>query len=250
MKSVIVIPARFSSTRLPGKPLMDIHGKPMIVRVCESIDTNVFAQIAVATDHQDIVKNVEAAGYQAILTKSDHVSGTDRLQEAATKLGLNNDDIIINLQGDEPLMPSENLQQVCDLLVENPDASVATLYELEQRIPAQNNPNMVKLVQANNEQVLYFSRAGIPFDRDDLEQGDGVIKRHVGVYAYRKLALDKFVSYNEGPLERLEKLEQLRFMENGHKIIAAKSNFPIPVGVDTAEDLEQVREVFATSMRR
>ena len=248
MKKVILIPARYSSSRLPGKPLQDICGKPMVVRVCESIDQAVFDMVVVATDDHRIFDVVVEAGYRSIMTKDGHVSGTDRLQEAAAKLDLLDDDIIINLQGDEPLMPCKNLVQVANLLVNNPSASISTLYEETPAAIALKNSNMVKLVQAVSGRVLYFSRAGIPFDRDGDRSNDAVVKRHVGLYAYRKSALDKFVQYNEGALERLEKLEQLRFMENGDVIVAEKASLPIPVGVDTIEDLETVRKIFRENL--
>ena len=243
MKKVVIIPARYNSTRLPGKPLQDIAGKPMVVRVCEAVDASQFTEVVVATDDERITQAVEAAGYRVVMTQADHLSGTDRLQEAASKLGLLDDDIVINLQGDEPLMPSENLQQVASLLEQSPDASVATLYE-EVSVEEADNPNIVKLVQGQDNRVLYFSRASIPFDRDNTRQPTDRLKRHVGVYAYRKKALDQFTNYAEGQLEALEKLEQLRFMENGHFINADKAQRPIPVGVDTPEDLATVRALF------
>jgi len=244
VKKVILIPARYSSSRLPGKPLQDISGKPMVVRVCESVEAINVDMVVVATDDQRIFDAVTNSGFNAIMTKADHVSGTDRLQEASEKLGLSASDIIINLQGDEPLMPSKNLLQVAQLLIENPTASIATLYEECDASTALNNPNMVKLVQDVYGRVLYFSRASIPFDRDNQRPANALVKRHVGIYAYRKSALDKFVNYGEGLLEQLEKLEQLRFMENGDVIIAQKAQLPIPVGVDTPEDLDAVRKIF------
>lgn len=244
MKKVLIIPARYASTRLPGKPLKDIAGLPMIVRVCQVAQGRDFDQVVVATDDDRILAAVEAHGYDALLTRSDHISGTDRLQEAATKLALDGNDIVVNLQGDEPLMPYENLIQVMQLLINKPQADVATLFETVPVSMGLENPNMVKLVQARNDEVLYFSRAGIPFDRDQQRQPDELLKRHVGIYAYRKKALDAFVGYPEGTLEHLEKLEQLRFMEHGHKIVALKARAGIPVGVDTEDDLQSVRSFF------
>ncbi|MFQ3229149.1 3-deoxy-manno-octulosonate cytidylyltransferase [Reinekea sp.] len=244
MKKAVIIPARFSSTRLPGKPLKDILGKPMIVRVCESVQGDHVDIVAVATDDVRIAEVVTAYGFQAIMTRSDHICGTDRLQEAANKLGLEAEDIVINLQGDEPLMPTENLMQVSDLLEHNPSMAVSTLYEEISVEQGLDNPNMVKLVQSYSNEVLYFSRANIPFDRDNQRNPSEKLKRHVGIYAYRKSALDAFVSYPESSLESLEKLEQLRFLENGHKIIAQKALVNIPIGVDTQEDLENVISIF------
>lgn len=243
MKKAIIIPARYSSSRLPGKPLMDILGKPMVVRVCDVASQAGFDVCAVATDHKEIQDVVEASGFQAIMTREDHVSGTDRLREAAEILNLDADDIVINLQGDEPLMPVENLVQVAQLLVSNSQSSVATLFE-PHPMKDFSNPNFVKLVQGQSSEVLYFSRAMIPYDRDQVLSENETFKRHVGVYAYRKSVLDAFVSYPEGKLECLEKLEQLRFMEHGHIIVADQAKMSIPAGVDTQEDLDAVRQIF------
>jgi 3-deoxy-manno-octulosonate cytidylyltransferase (CMP-KDO synthetase) len=244
MKKVIIIPARYSSTRLPGKPLLDIHGKPMIIRVCESVKDTGFEQVVVATDDKRIFETVEQSGFTAVMTKSTHVSGTDRLQEAAEKMGLSDEDIIVNLQGDEPLMPSKNLTQVAGLLESNTQASVATLFENELASKAAGNPNAVKVVFNKNDEALYFSRASIPFDRDEVRDEGAIIHRHVGIYAYRKKALDQFIQYGESELEKLEKLEQLRFMDNGDVIAIQKAEVSIPPGVDTVEDLENVRQLF------
>jgi len=249
LKKIVIIPARFNSSRLPGKPLLDIHGMPMVVRVCEAVNRNDFDDVVVATDDQRVFDVVIQYGYHAIMTRPDHVSGTDRLHEAAHALGLEADDIIINLQGDEPLMPSENLLQVAGLLTRHKNASVATLYEHVEVEEGKSNPNIVKLVQASNNEVLYFSRSAIPYERDEQLGSGDTLKRHVGIYAYRKSALDDFVSYEEGTLERLEKLEQLRFMENGNRIVAQKSKLPIPIGVDTQADLDAVRSIYSGTMK-
>lgn len=243
MKKVVIVPARYSSSRLPGKPLLDIAGKPMIVRVCQVVADQPFDLLAVATDDQRIADAVSAAGFTAVLTRSDHPSGTDRLQEAATLLGLAAEDLIINLQGDEPLMPAANVHQVAQLLMAHPEASVATLY-VKQPSADLHNPNLVKLVQGVGQQVLYFSRAPIPHERDDCSSTDRSFRRHVGLYAYRKAALDQFVSYPPGALEQLEKLEQLRFLEQGHQVVASLSELPIPPGVDTVSDIDAVRAIF------
>lgn len=244
MNKAVIIPARFNSTRLPGKPLKDILGLPMVVRVCEAVQSEHIDIVAVATDDQRIAEVVTAHGYQAIMTRSDHICGTDRLHEAANTLGLAPEDIIINLQGDEPLMPSENLKQVSDLLENNPSMAVSTLYEEISVSEGLDNPNVVKLVQGYLDEVLYFSRANIPYDRDSQRNNSDKLKRHVGIYAYRKSALDAFVGYPESALESLEKLEQLRFLENGHKIIAQKAQVAIPIGVDTQDDLDNVIAIF------
>ena len=244
MKKVVIIPARYSSARLPGKPLKDIAGVPMIVRVCQSVSSGYFDQVVVATDDERIFNVVQKHGFRALMTRADHVSGTDRLQEAAAQLLLAAQDIVINLQGDEPLMPADNLQQVAALLTAEPGAAVATLYEMTTGREHFNNPNIVKLVTDDQQRVLYFSRAPIPFDRDAAPGAEVSFKRHVGLYAYRREALDRFVSYPEAGLEQLEKLEQLRFMANGDVLVAQQAQKPIPVGVDTEEDLRVVRALF------
>lgn len=245
MASVIMIPARYGSSRLPGKPLLDIGGKPMVVRVAEAAVSAGFEHTVVATDDERIRQAVEAAGYPVVMTRPDHPSGTDRLQEAATRFNLAPDDIIINLQGDEPLMPGANLRQVAQLLADHPQAAVATLYEPLEMPSQRANPNAVKLVRRRDGQVLYFSRAPIPFDRDNQHPDEpGLWKRHIGLYAYRKSALDAFVLWSESELERIERLEQLRFMEHGRVIVAAEAITQVPAGVDTQADLDAVRQIF------
>lgn len=246
MATIIMIPARYSSSRLPGKPLLDIGGQPMVVRVAMAVQTCGADQVVIATDDERIRRVVSQAGFSTVMTRSDHPSGTDRLQEAAEKLGLRPDDIIVNVQGDEPLMPVDNVLQVARLLEQNPKAQVATLYEPVTSMAMVTNPNAVKLVQRQDGEVMYFSRAGIPFDRDNTQAvPEGVWKRHIGLYAYRKRALDAFVGWPESPLEQLEKLEQLRFMEHGATIVAAPAAQPVPAGVDTQDDLEAVRALFS-----
>lgn len=246
MEIVIMIPARYSSSRLPGKPLLDIGGQPMVVRVVMAVQACDADRVVVATDDERIRHAVTDAGFKAVMTRADHPSGTDRLQEVAEQLDLQPNDIIINVQGDEPLMPVDNVLQVARLLEQNPEAQVATLYEPITTRDMVDNPNTVKLVQRHNGEVLYFSRAGIPFDRDSTQDTpEDVWKRHIGLYAYRKSALDAFISWPESPLELLEKLEQLRFLENGAGIVAARAVQPAPAGVDTQEDLDAVRALFA-----
>ena len=247
MAKVIMIPARFGSSRLPGKPLLDIAGQPMVVRVAEVASNAGFDRVVVATDDQRILDAVEQAGYDAVMTRANHPSGTDRLQEAAEQLSLSAQDIVVNLQGDEPLMPLGNLRQVAQLLEDHLEADVATLYEPITSLEQRNNPNAVKLVQRLDGQVLYFSRAAVPHDRDSIESEDSrVWKRHIGLYAYRKSALDAFVAWPESQLERLEKLEQLRFMEQGGVIVAGEAAQSVPAGVDTQADLDTVRHWYNT----
>ncbi|MEX2319876.1 MAG: 3-deoxy-manno-octulosonate cytidylyltransferase [Saccharospirillum sp.] len=245
MATVIMIPARYSSSRLPGKPLLDINGQPMVIRVAMAVQACGADRVVIATDDERIRRVVTDAGFSAVMTRPDHPSGTDRLQEASEQLGLQANDIVVNVQGDEPLMPADNVLQVARLLERSPQAQVATLYEPVTAMAMVTNPNAVKLVQRQNGEVLYFSRAGIPFDRDSIQTSpEGIWKRHIGLYAYRKSALDAFVGWPESPLEQLEKLEQLRFMEHGAVIVAAQAVRPVPAGVDTQADLDAVRALF------
>lgn len=245
MTTVIMIPARYGSSRLPGKPLLDISGQPMILRVVDVARGVGLEQVVVATDDQRIRDVVVQAGHDVVMTSPDHVSGTDRLQEAASQLNLAPDDIVINLQGDEPLMPAKNILQVALLLEAHPEAAVATLYEPITDIEMVLNPNAVKLVQDDSGRVLYFSRAPIPLDRDGAHQNNPQLwKRHIGLYAYRKSALDAFVGWPEGSLEHIEHLEQLRFMQHGRIIVADAAAQPVPAGVDTEADLAAVRRSF------
>lgn len=246
MATVIMIPARYGSSRLPGKPLLDINGQPMVIRVAMAVQGCGADQVVIATDDERIRQVVTDAGFTAVMTRADHPSGTDRLQEASERLGLQSDDIVVNVQGDEPLMPAGNVLQVAQLLERTPKAQVATLYEPVTSMAMVTNPNAVKLVQRQDGEVLYFSRAGIPFDRDSTQVSpDDIWKRHIGLYAYRKSALDAFVGWPESPLEQLEKLEQLRFMENGAVIVAAPAAQPVPAGVDTQADLDGIRALFS-----
>jgi len=250
MATVIMIPARYGSSRLPGKPLLDIAGYPMVVRVAMAVEACGSDLTVIATDDDRIRAVAENEGFNVVITRPDHPSGTDRLQEAADQLGLKADDIIVNVQGDEPLMPVANVRQVAKLLEKSPDAQVATLYESVSGAAPNSNPNAVKLVQRNNGEVMYFSRAGIPFNRDN-DQVTAIQgwKRHIGLYAYRKRALDAFVGWQESPLEQLERLEQLRFMENGASIVAASAVQPVPAGVDTQADLDAVRALFQQEVK-
>lgn len=246
MATVIMIPARYSSSRLPGKPLLDISGQPMVIRVAMAVQSCGADQVVIATDDERIRQVVTDAGFTAVMTRANHPSGTDRLQEASEQLGLQGNDIVVNVQGDEPLMPPENVLQVAQLLENSPRAQVATLFEPVTSLAMVTNPNAVKLVQRQNGEVLYFSRAGIPYDRDNTQTSPGDSwKRHIGLYAYRKSALDAFVGWPESPLEQLEKLEQLRFMEHGAVIVAAPAAQPVPAGVDTQADLDAVRALFS-----
>lgn len=245
MQFSVVIPARYASTRLPGKPLADIAGKTMVERVaqrcCESLAANVY----VATDDTRIADAL-GESVAVIMTRDDHPSGTDRLQEVATQLGLDDDAIIVNVQGDEPLIPATVINQVAENLAANPHCQMATLCEPIERADDVFNPNVVKVVFDNAGKALYFSRAPIPWHRDVFAQQQDNIDggqwwRHIGIYAYRVGFLHKYVQWEPAALEQLESLEQLRAMANGEAIHVAPACDVVPGGIDTEEDLARVR---------
>jgi 3-deoxy-manno-octulosonate cytidylyltransferase (CMP-KDO synthetase) len=242
----IVIPARFGSTRLPGKPLRDIAGKPMIRRVYDQALRAGARRVIVATDDERIAGAVAAFGGEAVMTSAEHQSGTDRLQEVAETCGFADDDIVVNVQGDEPLIPPAVINQVAANLAAHGDAAVATLSEPVIAAEDFRNPNIVKVVTDREGYALYFSRAPIPWPRDHFQAGAHDLpaglhpRRHIGLYAYRVANLKRFVSWPPAPPEMLESLEQLRFLWNGDRIHVADAIEPVPGGVDTEEDLERV----------
>lgn len=252
----IVIPARFASSRLPGKPLLNIHDKPMILWVAEKASKATFADdICIATDNEDIARVCTDAGYDVVMTSPDHASGTDRLSEVVSKKGWDDEDIVINMQGDEPLVPASLLEQTKDLLLADAGVVMATLCEPIRSHEEFVRPSVVKVVTDNNNRALYFSRAPIPCDREQamaLSNHDNITEskldlpvpanayRHLGLYAYRVKLLKEFVIWNEGTLEQLECLEQLRVMENGHAIAVDVASETLPAGVDTQEDLDRL----------
>jgi len=245
----IVIPARMASQRLPGKPLADIAGKPLIERVYECARASTAQSVVIATDDQEIARVAEGFGARALMTSSEHSSGSDRIAECADLLDWSDDTLVVNLQGDEPLMPPACLDQVASLLDARQRAEVASLYWPIGEADEVSDPNAVKVVTAQDGTALYFSRSVIPHPR---EVGDiaaameaGLIwKRHIGLYAYRVSALRAFTSIPPGPLECAERLEQLRFLESGRRIVMAEAAEFIPAGVDTPGDLQRVRELF------
>jgi len=249
-KTHIVIPARFKSTRLPGKPLLNIHGKPMILWVAEKAQTANFADdMCIATDDEQIAKVCIDAGFDVVMTSSEHASGTDRLAEVASIKGWADHDIVVNMQGDEPLVPPLLLEQVKALLVADEDSVMATLCEPIDDYDTFQRPSVVKVVNqsANNlQRALYFSRAPIPCDRDVVLADNNQMQspknayRHLGLYAYRVSLLQQFVNWPQTPLEILESLEQLRVLENGQHIAIAEATCQLPAGVDTQEDLDRL----------
>ena len=244
----IVIPARFASSRLPGKPLLEIHGRPMILRVVDQARKVLgFDDLCVATDNERIAEVCRAEGVDVVLTSADHPSGTDRLSEVARLKGWASEDIIVNVQGDEPLLPAQLVQQVAQLLESQPEASMSTLCEPIESLAEFERDSIVKVVMSKYNQALYFSRATIPYDRDGAKEAVQQLHtqayRHLGLYAYRVNLLKEYVSWDMGMLERLESLEQLRVLENGHRIAIAVAEANLPPGVDTQEDLDRLNQM-------
>ncbi|MBC8948896.1 MULTISPECIES: 3-deoxy-manno-octulosonate cytidylyltransferase [Xenorhabdus] len=245
----VIIPARFSSTRLPGKPLADIHGKPMVLRVMERAVRSGADRVIVATDNQEVFDAVTAVGGEACMTRESHHSGTERLAEVIDKYQFADDEIIVNVQGDEPLIPEQIIKQVADNLASS-NAGMATLAVQIQDAEEAFNPNAVKVVMDSQGYALYFSRATIPWERDRFVQSTETIGdhflRHIGIYAYRAGFIRRYIQWEPSPLESIEMLEQLRVLWYGEKIHVAKALQAPGAGVDTPEDLETVRKVFAT----
>ncbi|MDH4569572.1 3-deoxy-manno-octulosonate cytidylyltransferase [Pseudomonas sp. BN414] len=245
----VVIPARFASTRLPGKPLQDIAGKPMIQHVWEQARRSAAQRVVVATDDARIVEACQAFGADVLLTRADHNSGTDRLAEVASKLGLANDAIVVNVQGDEPLIPPAIIDQVAANLAAHAEAGIATLAEPIQDVQALFNPNVVKVSADLNGLALTFSRAPLPWARDSFATSRDQLpagvpyRRHIGIYAYRAGFLHDFVAWGPCWLENTECLEQLRALWHGVRIHVADALEAPPAGVDTPEDLERVRRL-------
>lgn len=247
----VVIPARYPSTRLPGKPLRLLAGKPMVQHVYERACASGAAEVIVATDDDRVVQACRAFGAPVLMTDPNHPSGTDRLAEVAALCGWPDDQIVVNVQGDEPLLPSANVAQAAQLLMADPGAAIATLATPIRSLHEFMDPNAVKVVAAANGRALYFSRAPIPWPRDiapdgfGSQTGFGAALRHVGLYAYRVGALRQLAAWPPSPLETAERLEQLRAMENGLAIaVAVAVEAPGP-GVDTEADALAVERLLA-----
>jgi 3-deoxy-manno-octulosonate cytidylyltransferase (CMP-KDO synthetase) len=234
----VIIPARYASSRFPGKPLADLGGRPMVVRVCERAAAS-GADVHVATDDERIAAAVRAAGFSALRTRDDHASGTDRVAEAARALRLAEDDVVVNLQGDEPLMPPALIAEVAAAVAREREASMATACHPMRDAAERANPNVVKVVLDARGRALYFSRAQIPYPREAA----GGWFRHAGVYAYRAGFLQRFTHLEVPEIERTEALEQLRALWHGYRVAVVVSEREIPPGVDTPEDLEAVRRM-------
>jgi 3-deoxy-manno-octulosonate cytidylyltransferase (CMP-KDO synthetase) len=248
----IIIPARYASTRLPGKPLADIAGKPMIVRVAERARRAGAERVVVATDDGRIKAAVEAHGIAVCLTRADHATGTDRLAEAAQQLGLADDVIVVNVQGDEPLLSPGLIRTMADRLAAHPEVAIATACHPISDAAEAFNPNVVKVVLDRQRHALYFSRATIPWAREAFAAGASAVPeglpiyRHYGLYAYRVAFLRAFPALAPAPIERFEALEQLRALWHGFRIVVEiTAGAPAP-GVDTPADLERVRALFSS----
>jgi len=245
----VVIPSRYASTRLPGKPLQMIAGKPMIQHVWEQACKSSAQRVVVATDDARIVEACKAFGAEVVLTREDHNSGTDRLAEVATKLGLAADAIVVNVQGDEPMIPPAVIDQVAANLAAHPEARMSTLAEPIEDVETLFNTNVVKVVSDLNGLALTFSRATLPWARDDFARSQEQLpagvpyRRHIGIYAYRAGFLHDFVSWGPCWLENTECLEQLRALWHGVRIHVDDALEAPPAGVDTAQDLERVRRL-------
>lgn len=247
----VVIPARFASTRLPGKPLAEIAGRPMIAHVWERACGSRAAEVIIASDDSRVLEAAAAFGADTERTSPHHPSGTDRIAEVAASRGWPDDCVVVNIQGDEPLLPAAVVDQVAANLIANPDAGMATLAEPIRDRERVFDSNVVKVVTRADGFALYFSRAPIPWDRAAFAEDrsaravDGPWRRHLGIYAYRVGLLRRFVTWPEAALEETEMLEQLRVLHAGVGIHVADACAPVPGGVDTPEDLERVRALLA-----
>ncbi|MCY1166217.1 3-deoxy-manno-octulosonate cytidylyltransferase [compost metagenome] len=251
MSFTVLIPARLASTRLPNKPLADIGGAPMVVRVAQRALKSGASQVVIATDSQEVIEKCADFGIQAVLTRGDHPSGSDRLAEACDILGLSDDALVVNVQGDEPLIDPGLIDAVASLLSARPDCAMSTAAHAIEELADVQNPNIVKVVLDARQTALYFSRSPIPAARDFAGQawwksGSALPKplRHVGIYAYRVGFLRLFPTLPQAPMEQLESLEQLRALWHGHRIAVHITDTAPGIGIDTPEDLIQVRKLF------
>jgi 3-deoxy-manno-octulosonate cytidylyltransferase (CMP-KDO synthetase) len=251
MGYTVLIPARLASTRLPNKPLADIAGAPMVVRVAQRVLSGVSTstRVVVAGDHPSIIQACTSHGIEAVLTREDHASGSDRLAEACDVLGLSDADIVVNVQGDEPLIDPALVHAMAQLLIARPEAAMSTAAHPIGTVDEFRNPNVVKVVLDASGLALYFSRAPIAWWRDGFAQGITQLPhpaplRHIGIYGYRVGFLRLFPTLEQAPIEQIEALEQLRAMWHGHRIAVHVSAHAPGPGVDTPEDLERVRRLF------
>jgi len=252
MSFTVIIPARLASTRLPNKPLADLGGKPMVVRVAERAAQSGAAQVVVATDHADILAACARHGIAARLTRADHPSGTDRIAEVAAALGLPDDAVVVNVQGDEPLIDPALIAATAQLI--GPEVPMATAAHPIDEMADILNPNVVKVVLDNAGRALYFSRATIPWHRDGFARDRNRLPagyrplRHIGLYAYRNAFLQAYPRLPLSPLEQIEALEQLRVLWHGYPIAVHLTPAAPAAGVDTPEDLQRVRQQFVSGI--
>jgi 3-deoxy-manno-octulosonate cytidylyltransferase (CMP-KDO synthetase) len=252
---IVVIPARYGSSRFPGKPLADLNGKPMVVRVAEQAHKSGAAEVIVATDHDGIAAAVEAAGHVAVMTRGDHASGTDRLAEVVARRRYAARQIVVNVQGDEPLIAPALIRGVADNLASHREAQIATAAHPLREARELGDPNIVKVVLDLAGYALYFSRAPIPYARDAFAKNMRTIPRglpvyrHLGIYAYRAAFLREFTRLKPPAIERFEALEQLRALAHGRRISVAITRTAPPAGIDTPADLERVRRSLGARRR-
>ena len=244
---LVVIPARLGSTRLPRKPLADIGGKPMVIRVAERAKLSLAQSVVVATDSPEIQAACDEHRIDCLLTSEHHPTGTDRIAEVAQLLKLPNDALIVNVQGDEPLIPPELINQVASTLAENARCAISTVAVPITEAAEINNPNVVKVVLNRSGEALYFSRAPIPFVRDAQAAQSTEHLRHLGIYGYRADFLQAYSRLEPAPPEQAEALEQLRALWNGYRIAVHIAPEAPPAGVDTPEDLERIRQILGNS---
>jgi len=252
MSFCVLIPARMASSRLPDKPLADIAGLPMVVRVAQRAKLSGASRVVVAADDARIVAACQAHGIEAVLTRTDHPSGSDRLAEACDLLGLQDTDVVVNVQGDEPLIDPDSIDAAAQLLQTRDDCSMSTLAHAIGSVEDFANPNVVKVVLDAHNTALYFSRAPIAWWRDGFTQGINALPtpaplRHVGLYGYRVGFLREFPKLAQAPIEVTESLEQLRAMWHGHRIAVHVTDHSPGPGVDTPEDLARVRSLLSTA---
>ncbi len=240
----VVIPARYASARLPGKPLLDIAGKPMVVRVAQQAEKSGASEVVIATDFEKIMQVAVAHNIKAVMTRVTHISGTDRIAEVAQQFNWADDEIVVNVQGDEPLIDPKLIQEVAKHLANSQDAVMATACHAIHDEAALLNPNVVKVVMDANGNALYFSRSPIPYPRDEVYKNNIQAHRHIGIYAYRVGFLKRYAQLAVTELEKIESLEQLRVLHHGYKIgVTVTANAP-ESGVDTQADLDYVRSLF------
>lgn len=244
MSFKVVIPARYASSRLPGKPLLDIAGKPMVIRVSEQARKSGAEAVVIATDFDKIVQVAQEHHVDAVMTRVDHQSGTDRIAEVAQNLNWDNNDIVVNVQGDEPLIDPALIQEVALTLAHSRDAMMATACHAIHDEASMLNPNVVKVVMDADGNAMYFSRAPIPYPRDEAHKQSLKAHRHIGIYAYRVGFLKQYAELSVTQLEQIESLEQLRVLHHGYKIAITVTDHAPATGVDTQADLDYVRSVF------